>query len=151
MDAHVGMEVCDLANPAAPPRKYAGFTWPGGLGASSVNLSSGDALPADRASARPELELVQAPYLSCDVPALHPEVAAYPEPGGGTALVCPYCGRQHRHGGFGHRLAHCADPRGRGYALVPAVPPAPWAARQPSGGGARPRQAAERDYGRPVA
>jgi len=150
-DTHVGMEVCDLANPAASPRKYGGFTSPDGLGASTVNLSSGDALPADRASARPELELVQVPYLSCDVPALHPEVAAYPEPGGGTALVCPYCGRQHRHGGFGHRLAHCADPRGRGYVLVPAVPPAPWAARQPSGGGARPRRAAERDYGRPVA
>ena len=129
-DTHVGMEVCDLANLAASPRKYAGFTWPGGLGASTVNLSSGDVLPADHAPARPELELAQVPYLSCDVPALHPEVAAYPEPGGGTALLCPYCGRQHRHGGFGHRLAHCADPRGRGYVLVQACAAPPWAAHR---------------------
>jgi len=130
VDAHVGMEVCDLANPAASPRKYAGFTSPDGLGASTVNLSSGDVLLADHAPARPELELVQVPYLSCDVPALHPEVAAYPEPGGGTALLCPYCGRQHQHGGFGHRLAHCADPRGRGYVLVQACAAPPWAAHR---------------------
>jgi putative DNA primase/helicase len=73
-----------------------------------------------------------APVLVCDVPWLHPEVPAYSDPSGGTALLCPYCGRQHRHGGFGHRLAHCADPRGRGYVLVPAVSPVPWAVHRPA-------------------
>ena len=68
-----------------------------------------------------------APVLVCDVPWLHPEVPAYSDPSGGTALLCPYCGRQHRHGGFGHRLAHCADPRGRGYVLVQAGAAPPWA------------------------
>ena len=68
-----------------------------------------------------------APFPTCDVPALHVEVLAYPELGGGTALSCPYCGQRHRHGGFGHRLAHCADPRGRGYVLVCAGPAPPWA------------------------
>ena len=63
----------------------------------------------------------QVPFMSCDVPALHPEVPAYPEPGGGLALLCPYCGRRHRHSGFGHRLAHCVDPRGRGYVLTDAA------------------------------
>ncbi len=68
-----------------------------------------------------------APVLVCDVPWLHPEVPAYSDPSGGTALLCPYCGRQHRHGGFGHRLAHCADPRGRGYVLVQVGAAPPWA------------------------
>jgi len=74
-----------------------------------------------------------APVLVCDVPWLHPEVPAYPEPGGGTALLCPYCGRQHRHGGFGHRLAHCADPRGRGYVLVQDGAAPPWSVRHGPG------------------
>jgi len=78
------------------------------------------------------------PVLVCDVPVLHPEVSAYPTLGGGMTIQCPFCGKLHLHGGTGHRLAHCADPRGRGYVLVPAVSPAPWAARQPSGEGARP-------------
>ena len=56
--------------------------------------------------------------LTCDVPWLHVETPARLAPDG-TVLVpeCPYCGEQHRHRGFGHRLAHCADPRGRGYVL----------------------------------
>jgi len=79
-----------------------------------------------------------APVLACDVPWLHPEVPAYAAADGRTTLLCPFCGQHHHHGGFGHRLAHCADPRGRGYVLVPAVSLAPWAARQLSGGRARP-------------
>ena len=67
------------------------------------------------------------PYLSCDVPALHPDVPAYPTPGGGMTISCPYCGKLHRHGGTGHRLAHCADPRGRGYVLIEAGTTPPWA------------------------
>ena len=67
-----------------------------------------------------------APVLVCDVPWLHPEVPAYPDPSGGTALLCPFCGQKHRHGGFGHRLAHCADPRGRGYVLVEVEAVPPW-------------------------
>lgn len=81
------------------------------------------AKPADTVWAAP----AQVPFMSCDVPELHPKVAAYPEPGGSTALLCPFCGQQHRHGGFGHRLAHCADPRGRGYVLVQAGAAPPWA------------------------
>ncbi len=67
------------------------------------------------------------PYLACDVPALHPEVPAYPAPGGGMTIQCPFCGKLHLHGGTGHRLAHCADPRGKGYVLVPAGVAPSWA------------------------
>ena len=81
----------------------------------------------------------QMPYLTCDVPWLHPEVPAYSEPGGGTALLCPYCGQRHHHGGFGHRLTHCADPRGRGYVLVPNEDPPPlWVGQQSAVGKASP-------------
>lgn len=79
-----------------------------------------DAEPTDMAWAAP------APFMACDVPALHKKVAAYLEPGGGTALLCPYCGQRHRHGGFGHRLAHCADPQGRGYVLIEVEVVPPW-------------------------
>ena len=68
-----------------------------------------------------------APVLACDVPWLHVEVPAHVAHDGAMVLLCPYCGELHRHGGFGHRLAHCRDPRGRGYVLVPVefehVPP----------------------------
>lgn len=71
--------------------------------------------------------------LTCDAPWLHPKVAAYPDPSGGIAVLCPYCGWQHRHGGFGHRLAHCDVPRGQGYVLIPAATVPPWAVfRAPS-------------------
>lgn len=57
--------------------------------------------------------------LLCDVPWLHPAVPAYAAPGGGTVVeACPFCGQQHQHSGFGHRLAHCDDQRGRGYVLT---------------------------------
>ncbi len=71
--------------------------------------------------------LVPVPFTSCDVPALHPKVAAYPEPGGGVVLLCPYCDRRHLHGGLGHRLAHCDDPQGKGYVLIRAGTAPPWA------------------------
>ncbi len=67
-----------------------------------------------------------APVLVCDVPWLHPEVPAYAAADGGTMLLCPFCGQKHRHGGFGHRLAHCADPQGRGYVLVEVEAVPPW-------------------------
>lgn len=61
-----------------------------------------------------------------DVPWLHPEVPAHLGSDGQILLAaCPFCGQQHRHGGFGHRLAHCAEPRGKGYLLVDAGPAAP--------------------------
>jgi len=57
----------------------------------------------------------------CDVPWLYPEVAAFMESNGQVLVRCPHCGQQHRHGGFGHRMAHCDRPDGRGYVLVPPV------------------------------
>lgn len=39
-----------------------------------------------------------------------------------VVLRCPFCSRKHWHGfagGYGHRVAHCLDPDGRGYVLVP--------------------------------
>lgn len=67
-----------------------------------------------------------APVLACDVPWLHPEVSAYAVADGGTTLLCPFCGQQHHHGGFGHWLAHCANPQGRGYLLVEVEVVPPW-------------------------
>ncbi len=61
------------------------------------------------------------PVPVCDVPWLHPEVAAFAAPDGQVFVRCPHCGQQHRHGGFGHRMAHCDRPDGRGYVLVPPV------------------------------
>jgi len=64
--------------------------------------------------------------LVCDVPWLHADAPAYLAPDGGVVLPrCPFCGEQHRHGGFGHRLAHCAEPMGRGYVLRPVGPAPP--------------------------
>lgn len=60
-------------------------------------------------------------FLVCDVPWLHPEVAAIVALNGQMLVRCPYCGKEHRHGGFGHRLAHCDKPAGRGYVLIPTV------------------------------
>lgn len=62
----------------------------------------------------------------CDVPWLHADAPAFLEEDGSVVLPsCPYCGERHRHRGFGHRLAHCADPGGRGYVLrsAGAAPP----------------------------
>jgi len=109
-----------------------------GLGEPAIHALADDPATKVRTIRTPEKEEASMPYLACDVPALHPEVPAYPSPSGGMTISCPFCGKLHLHGGTGHRLAHCADPRGRGYVLVPAVSPAPWAARQPSGEGARP-------------
>lgn len=71
----------------------------------------------------PEVPLV----LVYDVPWLHPKVPAYAAPDGGIAVLCPFCGWQHRHGGFGHRISHCDVPRGQGYELVEAGTMPPWA------------------------
>lgn len=71
------------------------------------------------------------PFPTCDVPALQVAVLAYSDPGGGTSLTCRYCGQRHRHRGFGHRLAQCADPRGRGYVLVQAESATPSAVHRP--------------------
>jgi len=63
------------------------------------------------------------PVMVYDAPWLHPEVPAYLGADGGIVLPsCPFCGQQHRHQGFGHRLAHCAEPGGKGYLLVDAGP-----------------------------
>ncbi len=53
--------------------------------------------------------------------AMHPEVPAFAAPDGRVLVRCPHCGQQHHHGGFGHRMAHCDRPDGRGYVLVPPV------------------------------
>lgn len=104
--------------------------------------ASGPSVPADDlalATRTPRTgEKGATPVLICDVPWLHPEVPAYAVADGSTTLVCPFCDQRHHHGGFGHRLAHCADPRGRGYVLVPPVSPAPWAVHRPASGEARP-------------
>lgn len=63
------------------------------------------------------------PDMVYDVPWLHPAVPAHAEPSGQTVLEgCPFCSQQHRHNGFGHRLAHCIEPGGKGYLLVDAGP-----------------------------
>ena len=67
-----------------------------------------------------------APVVACDAPWPPPAVPAYAAPGGGVVLLCPLCGYYHHHNGFGHRLAHCAEPRGRGYILVQAEAVPPW-------------------------
>lgn len=65
-----------------------------------------------------------APALVYDVPWLHPEVPAHLGADGGIVLLsCPFCGQRHRHRGFGHRLAHCDEPSGRGYVLLDVGPP----------------------------
>ena len=61
-----------------------------------------------------------------DVPWLHADAPAFQAEDGSVVLPsCPYCGERHRHRGFGHRLAHCADPGGRGYVLRPVRPASP--------------------------
>ncbi len=45
----------------------------------------------------------------------------------GGAIQRPHC-TLHRHGEFGHELAHCADPQGRGYVLVEVEAVPPWMA-----------------------
>lgn len=30
-------------------------------------------------------------------------------PNGLVRITCPWCGKPHIHGGFGHRVAHCTD------------------------------------------
>ncbi len=74
-----------------------------------------------------------ASVLACDVPWLHPEVPAYAVADGGTTLLCPFCGQHHHHGGFGHRLAHCANPQGRGYVLIQAEAAPSWMAHRAQG------------------
>ena len=81
---------------------------------------------AEPAGAFWDVPTPQTPFMVCDVPALHPAIPAYVAADGGTVLVCPYCGQLHHHGGFGHRLAHCADPGGRGYELVEVAAVPPW-------------------------
>jgi len=100
--------------------------------------ASGPSVPADDlalATRTPRTgENGAAPVLVCDVPWLHPKVRAYAAADGGTTLLYPFCGQHHHHGGFGHRLAHCADPRGRGYVLVPAATPPSWHTGSPTCG-----------------
>ena len=68
----------------------------------------------------------QAPAPTSDVPWLHPEVPAYVGLDGQTVIArCPFCGLQHRHHGFSHRLAHCTNPAGKGYKLLNAGPASP--------------------------
>ncbi len=98
-----------------------------GFGEPAIYALADDPVTNIRMIRTPEMEGASMPYLSCDVPALHPDVPAYPTPGGGMTISCPYCGKLHRHGGTGHRLAHCADPRGRGYVLIEAGTTPPWA------------------------
>ena len=130
---------CD---PAAPPGQSAWDHSPPGepdslepagepdlgefVGVADVLAASASPAPVIPMIHASELEVALMPYLSCDVPALHPEVAAYPAPGGGMTISCPYCEKLHLHGGTGHRLAHCDDPRCRGYVLVPASAAPPW-------------------------
>ncbi len=60
--------------------------------------------------------------LVCDVPWLHADAPAFMAEDGSVILpACPYCGGQHRHRGFGHRIAHCVERKGRGYVLRQAV------------------------------
>lgn len=70
----------------------------------------------------PEPDLPAAPpVMVYDAPWLHPEVPAHLGADGQILLAaCPFCGKQHRHRGFGHRLAHCDEPGGRGYLLLDA-------------------------------
>ncbi len=78
------------------------------------------------------------PPLVYDVPWLHPEVPAYAVLDGQILLAaCPYCGGQHRHRGFGHRLAHCDNPGGRGYFLRDAGPAPSWVVQGAGSGAGR--------------
>lgn len=79
----------------------------------------------------PERTASKAPPTTCDVPWLHPEVAAFVAPDGRLVVLCLHCGKQHRHSGLGHRLAHCDDPDGRGYVLRSAGPLPPRASGAP--------------------
>jgi hypothetical protein len=63
--------------------------------------------------------------LVCDVPWLHPDVPAFAAEGGMSVVLCPFCGEQHVHHGYGHRLAHCSEPTGKGYVLRHAGPASP--------------------------
>lgn len=78
----------------------------------------------------------EAEPLVCDVPWLHEDAPAFRADDGAVILpACPYCGARHRHGGFGHRLAHCNRQAGRGYVLRPmgVVKPSGSGARSPLG------------------
>lgn len=61
-----------------------------------------------------------------------PEVRAVPGRPGIWRFRCPWCRRSHRHGGLGHRWAHCTKPGGpyekSGYVLVPSCPDHPHSA-----------------------
>jgi len=108
----------DEPPPASPAQGWPPVKEPDGWD----HVESGEVEPADTVWPMQ----AQASFLVCDVPWLHPEVPAYAAADGGTALLCPFCGQKHRHGGFGHRLAHCADPQGRGYVLVEVEAVPPW-------------------------
>lgn len=74
--------------------------------------------------ASPSPGAAPAPSAQLDaVPILRPEISAYVAPDGhGVLAQCPFCDMLHRHGGFGPRHAHCADPSGRIYILCDAGP-----------------------------
>lgn len=99
--------------PDPPPASGPGTSRPVAPG---IVLPNGRVVPPADMPTRPE----KAPSTTCDVPWLHPEVPAFAAPDGRLVVLCPHCGEPHRHRGFGHRLAHCDEPAGRGYVLKDA-------------------------------